>query len=32
MSATGLSYLALLTTVGGVFLGWVVAGGLVLIN
>lgn len=28
MSATGLSYLALLTTVGGVFLGWVVAGGL----
>ncbi len=32
MSATGLSYLALLTTVGGVFLGWVVAGGLYSIN
>ena len=32
MSATGLSYLALLTTVGGVFLGWVVAGGLYPIN
>ncbi len=28
MSATGLSYLALITTAGGVFLGWFLAGGL----
>ena len=29
MSATGLSYLALLTTAGGVFLGWVLVAGLI---